>query len=136
MRAVHLVGGAAMHKCALCLHLFDAHHCLPLPLPLQCNSYVPAKGMPGNFKGNSMPYSCPQFSTQFAISYHTYKVRAALRFMVDFIYKAVPRIPSLAFLPSQSCPTDPFKTPHPGSPKCADGPKDDFSPLIPGPLRI
>ena len=39
-----------------------------------CNSYVPAKGQPGNLKGNSIPYTCPIFSTTYAASYHTYKL--------------------------------------------------------------
>ena len=39
-----------------------------------CNSYVPAKGLPGNLKGNLQPYSCPVYNTQTALGYHTYKV--------------------------------------------------------------
>ena len=39
-----------------------------------CDSYVPAKGQPGNLKGNSVPYTCPTFSTTFAASYRTYKL--------------------------------------------------------------
>ena len=39
-----------------------------------CNSYVPAKGQPGNLKGTSIPYTCPIFSTTYAASYHTYKL--------------------------------------------------------------
>ena len=40
----------------------------------QCNSYVPPKGAPGNLKGNSVPFTCPLFSTLYANSYHTYKI--------------------------------------------------------------
>ena len=39
-----------------------------------CDSYVPPKGQPGNLRGNSIPYTCPTFSTTFAASYHTYKL--------------------------------------------------------------
>ena len=39
-----------------------------------CNSYVPAKGQPGNLKGTYIPYTCPIFNTTYAASYHTYKL--------------------------------------------------------------
>ena len=42
----------------------------------QCNSYVLAKGTPGNLKGLSTPYSCPTFNTTYASGFHTYKARA------------------------------------------------------------
>ena len=42
---------------------------------VNCNSYVPAKGQPGNLKGNlGLGYTCPLFSTQTAAQYHTYKL--------------------------------------------------------------
>ena len=43
---------------------------------LQCDSYMPVKGQPGNLKGNNIPYTCPLFGTVFAQKYHTYKARA------------------------------------------------------------
>ena len=49
----------------------------PVPSALagvDCQSYVPPVGTPGNLKGKSVPYTCPLFSTQFASQYHTYKL--------------------------------------------------------------
>ena len=41
---------------------------------VNCNSYVPAKGVPGNLKGTQTPYTCPTYSTAYAAAYHTYKL--------------------------------------------------------------
>ena len=43
---------------------------------VNCLSYMPAKGQPGNLKGANTPYACPTMTTQYGAQYHTYKARA------------------------------------------------------------
>jgi len=41
---------------------------------VNCNSFVPQKGQPGNIRGQNAAYACPLYSTQMAAQYHTYKL--------------------------------------------------------------
>ena len=41
---------------------------------INCNSYRPAAGQPGNLAGKYAPYSCPTMTTQKGAVFHTYKL--------------------------------------------------------------